>query len=166
MSREDATATPRWMVGVMLAVAVLLAAAIAVIGSRTLTAGEPLCDPHFPARHSSFPVWAYVFVSIGAFGFGHVAGQWGIWRQGRGQQALGEGRWRNPRAVIGINVGVAVFLFIVTGLLLYEGYTLGHGVWPITYYVRCSNDAGPLVSLLGSAIYAFVIGRWMWVFKD
>ena len=165
MPKTSEPAAPTWMVAVMVALAVALAATIALIGSRTLSAGNPLCDSHFPARYSSLPVWWYVFTAIAAFGFGHVAGQWGIWSQGRSQDALGQGRWSNPIAVVGIDAGVAVFLFIVSGLLLYEAYTLGHGVWPITYYVRCSNDGGPLVSLAGSAIYAFVVGRWMWVFK-
>jgi hypothetical protein len=50
--------------------------------------------------------------------------------------------------------------------MVVEAWTLGHGVWPITYYVRCANDAGPLISLVGVATFAYIIGRWMWVFKD
>jgi hypothetical protein len=69
-------------------------------------------------------------------------------------------------AVVAVNLGVAAFLFLVTFLLLIEAWTLGHGVWPITYYVRCSMNAGAFISLVGMATFAFVIGRWMWVFTD
>jgi hypothetical protein len=67
--------------------------------------------------------------------------------------------------VVAVNAGVAGFLFLVTILMLIEAWTLGHGVWPITYYVRCSMDAGALISLIGVLSYSFIIGRWMWVFK-
>jgi hypothetical protein len=90
----------------------------------------------------------------------------GIKRQGRSQKELGEGQWASQRAVVAVNLGVAIFLFLITILMVIEAWTLGHGVWPITYYVRCANDAGPLISLVGVAAFAYIIGRWMWVFKD
>lgn len=166
MSTKSVPAASTWVALAMVVLAVFVALTIAFVGSHTLSATVPLCDPHFPPRNSSYPNWAYVFASIAAFGIGHIAGQWGISRQGIPQLSLGEGRWNNPRAVLAVNAGVAFFLFVVTALLLFEAYTLGHHVWPITYYVRCANDAGPLISLGGVTIYAFVLGRWMWVFRE
>lgn len=132
-----------------------------------LTANHsPVCSPNFPARRSQYPSSLFVFSGIGAFILGSLTSQYQIRRQGRSQEELGKGQWANPSAVVAVNVGVALFLFLVTFLMGVEAWTLGHGVWPITYYVRCSTDAGPLISLVGLASFAFIIGRWMWVFKD
>jgi hypothetical protein len=157
---------PTWLAVAMLAAAVGLAATIGFAASQTLPATNSVCNPTFPVRNGGYQTWLYVFTAIGAFALGHLVSQWGIARRGLSQTALGEGRWSNRKAVVGVNIGVAIFLFVVTGLLLFEAYTIAHGVWPITYYVRCANDAGPLVSLGGAALYSFVVGRWMWVLED
>jgi hypothetical protein len=127
---------------------------------------HPACNTNFPARRGDYPSWVFVFAAIGAFVLGSLTSQAGIRREGRPQKELGEGRWTNRRAIVTVNLGVAGFLFLVTILMLIEAWTLGHGVWPITYYVRCSMNAGAFITLVGVASYAFVIGRWMWVFKD
>jgi len=166
MAGQGEPAAPTWLAISMLILAGLLVAVIVFVGTQTLPASAALCDPHFPVRNGGLPSWVYVFSAIAAFGLGHLAGQWGIWRRGASQMELGRGRWSNSAAVIAVDASVALFLFVVTGLLLLEAFTIGHHLWPITYYVRCANDAGSLISLGGSVVYAFVIGRWMWVFKD
>jgi hypothetical protein len=157
---------PPWLAWILGAAAVVLAALIAIAGVHLLMSHNPACSANFPARRGDYPSWVFVFAAIAAFVLGSVTSQVGIHRDSRSQKELGQGRWSNPTAAVVVNAGVAGFLFLVTILMLIEAWTLGHGVWPITYYVRCANDAGAFISLVGVASYAFVIGRWMWVFKD
>jgi len=157
---------PTWIVWVLVATAVGFVALLAIATWSLWMTHHPVCNTNFPARRGDYPSWVFVFAAIGAFVLGSLTSQVGIRRQGRSQKELGQGRWTNPKAVVAVNLGVAGFLFLVTVLMLIEAWTLGHGVWPITYYVRCANDAGAFITLVGMAIYAFVIGRWMWVFKE
>jgi hypothetical protein len=153
------------MAWLCLGAAAALVAILAFVTWRTFAASAPLCDPNFPARVGQYPSWVYIFAAIGAFALGHGLGQAGIKRQKLPQQELGEGPWSKPAAVVAVDAGVAVFLLLVTVMLGVEAWTLAHRVWPITYYTRCATDASAPLALLGSTSYAFVIGRWMWVFK-
>ncbi len=139
--------------------------ALAIIAARIGTAGSPLCDVGFPGRQGQLPTWVFVFTAIGAFALGHLTGSDRAGPDRRAGKALGEGQWQRPTAIIAVNAGVAVFMFVVTALMAVEALTLAHHVWPITYYTRCANVASTPLSLLGSAIYAFIVGRWLWVFK-
>jgi amino acid transporter len=165
-ANDDEPPPPTWILWFLGAAAVVFVVLLAVAGWYLWTTHHPVCNTNFPARRGDYPSWVFVFAAIGAFVLGSVTSQVGIQKQHRKQKELGEGRWRSPKAVVAVNLGVAGFLFLVTILMGIEAWTLGHGVWPITYYVRCSNDAGASITLVGVATYAFVIGRWMWVFKD
>ena len=164
MGRTKPPAPPFWMSLVLAAGAVGLVILIGIVAARIAAASAPLCNPTFPARVSALPSWAYIFTAIAAFALGHALGQVGIRRHKLPETELGKGPYDGQTAAVAVNAGVAVFLLLVTILLATEAWTLGHGVWPITYYTRCSTDASPWLALLGSGIYAFVIGRWMWVF--
>jgi hypothetical protein len=128
-------------------------------------ASAPLCNTGFPGRQGQLPTWVFVFTALVAFSLGHLTGTDRIRPNRKGGKALGDGEWNSPKAIIAVNAGVAVFMFVVTALMIVEALTLAHHVWPITYYTRCANVASTPLSLLGSAIYAFIIGRWLWVFK-
>lgn len=59
-----------------------------------------------------------------------------------------------------------IFVFLLlTALMLLEVATLYLHVWPITSYVRCSNEASAPLSALGAGIYSFLAGRWLWVLR-
>jgi len=146
-------------------VALALAIVLAIAVHALVTATTPVCDTVFPARRGDYPSWVYVLGVIGAFVIGSITRQIGVRRQGRVPMQLGEGPWANRGAVVAVNLGVAAFLFLITILMVIEAWTLDHGAWPITYYVRCSTDAGALVSLIGVIGYSLVMGRWMWVFN-
>jgi hypothetical protein len=165
-AKDDEAPPPGWIVWFLIAAAVVFVALLAIASWYLFTTHHPVCSANFPARRGDYPSWVFVFTAIAAFVLGSVTSRIGIVTQHRSQKELGEGRWSSRRAVVAVNVGVAVFLFLVTILMLIEAWTLGHGVWPITYYVRCANDAGGFITLVGVASFAFVIGRWMWVFKD
>jgi len=166
MAKDDEQPQQSWVFWALLAAAVGLAVLLVIATVYLVRAHTAVCNPNFPARRSDYPSWWFVFAGIGAFVLGSLTATVGIKRQSRSQKELGEGQWASRRAVVAVNLGVAIFLFLVTILMAIEAWTLGHGVWPITYYVRCANDAGPLISLVGVAIFAYIIGRWMWVFKD
>jgi hypothetical protein len=164
-STNEEQSPPQWMAWLMLGAAVGLALLLAFVTWRTFAASAPLCDRDFPARVGQYPSWVYIFGAVGGFVLGHATGQIGIRRRKGSQKELGEGPWGKPSAVVAVNAGVAVFLLAVTVMLGIEAWTLGHNTWPITYYTRCATDASAPLALLGSATYAYVIGRWMWVFR-
>ena len=166
MAKDDEQPQPSWVFWALVAAAVGLAVLLVIAAVYLLRSHAPVCNPNFPARRGDYPSWVYVFAAIAAFVLGSLTATVGIKRQSRSQKELGEGQWASQRAVVAVNLGVAIFLFLVTILMVIEAWTLGHGVWPITYYVRCANDAGPLISLVAVASFAYIIGRWMWVFKD
>jgi hypothetical protein len=164
MATEYEPPLPRWVRWLFLGGAVAGFLLLVFIAWRSLTAVTPLCDQRFPARATDYPSWAFVFAAIGAFALGHLTGQGRVRRRRRLQDPLGKGQWSNAAPMVAVQAGVAVFLLLVTILMLIEAWTLGHHQWPLTYYTRCAAGASAPVSLLGSAIYAFVIGRWLWVF--
>jgi hypothetical protein len=166
MAKDDEQLQPEWVFWGLVAAAAALAVLLAIAASHLVTTHTPVCNSSFPARRGDYPSWVFVFAAIGAFVLGSLTATVGIRRQGRSQKELGEGQWSSQRAVVAVNLGVAIFLFLVTILMVIEAWTLGHGVWPITYYVRCASDAGAFISLVGVASFAYIIGRWMWVFKD
>jgi hypothetical protein len=157
---------PRWMAWLLGAVALGLVVVLVIAVHALATANAPVCNTVFPARRGDYPSWAYVLGTIAAFITGSITGQVRIRGQRRSLMALGEGPWADRRAVVAVNLGVAAVLFVITILLVIEAWTLEHGAWPITYYVRCSMDAGALISLIGVVGYALVVGRWMWVFGE
>lgn len=164
MDKTEEPLPPSWMVWVFVAAAIVLVVLLAIAGWHLARSSHPVCNTNFPARRGDYPSWVFVFAAIGTFALGSLTAQVGIRRDRRSQKELGEGQWSNRSAVVAVNAGVAGFLFLTTILMLVEAWTLGHGVWPITYYVRCATDAGALISLIGVASYSFIIGRWMWVF--
>jgi len=166
MAKDEEQPQPSWVFWALVAAAAGLAVLLVIAAVYLVRSHVPVCSTNFPARRTDYPSWVFVFAAIAAFILGSLTAQVGIRRQGRLQKELGEGQWSSQRAVVAVNLGVATFLFLVTILMVVEAWTLGHGVWPITYYVRCASDAGPLISLVGVASFAYIIGRWMWVFKD
>jgi hypothetical protein len=155
---------PSWTVWLLAAVAIFFVALIAFAGWELWTSRTPVCNPNFPARRGEYPSWVFVFGAIGGFALGSLTSQVGIRRRQQSQLALGEGRWARRSAVAAVNLAVAAFLFIVTVLMGVEAWTLSHGHWPITYYVRCASDASGFIALVGVMSYAWIIGRWTWVF--
>ena len=166
MAKDDEQPQSSWVFWALVAAAVGLGVLLVIAAVYLMRSHTPVCDTSFPARRGAYPSWVYVFAAVAAFVLGSLTATIGIKRQGRSQQELGEGQWSSQSAVVAVNLGVAIFLFVVTILMVIEAWTLGHGVWPITYYVRCANDAGPFISLVAVASFAYIIGRWMWVFKD
>jgi hypothetical protein len=166
MAKTEEPQPQAWLPWAFGAAAAALLVLFAIAAQHLLTAHGPVCSATFPARRSEYPSWYFVFAGMGAFVAGSLTSQYQIRHGKRSQDELGKGQWKSPTAIVTVNVGVGLFLLLVTILMGIEAWTLGHGVWPITYYVRCANDAGPVISLIGMASLSFIIGRWMWVFKD
>jgi hypothetical protein len=165
MAQNDETPPSKTIGTLFLVIGGVSVVALIIIAARIGTAAVPLCDTGFPGRQGQFPTWVFVFTAIAAFALGHATGTDRAGPKRQAGKELGEGQWQSPNAVIAVNAGVAVFMFVVTVLMVIEALTLAHHVWPITYYTRCANVASTPLSLLGSTIYAFIVGRWLWVFK-
>ena len=155
-----------WLIWLLLAAAVVVAGIIVFVTSHAVTAKGPFCNPLFPARVGQYPSWVYVLTAIAAFALGHAVSQVGIRNAKASEDELGSGQWSKRSAVAAVNAAVAVFLFLVAIMLGFEAWAIDHRAWPITYYTRCATDANAFLALIGSAAFAFVVGRWMWVFKS
>ena len=166
MAEDNEPLPPPWTAWLLGAVGLGLIVVLVIAVHALATATAPVCNTVFPARRGDYPSWAYVLGAVVAFVTGSITRQMRIRGQRRPAMQLGEGPWADRRAVVAVNLGVAAVLFVITILLVIEAWTLEHGAWPITYYVRCSIDAGSLISLIGVVGYALVVGRWMWVFRE
>jgi hypothetical protein len=150
--------------------AVFLAAIMALIWYRTTSATSGLChvevDPWgniVPLKAWAYPSYVFVFTAIGAYLGGHLTNRVAVEKRPELAAGLGEGKFEDHRTVLVVKLLVAGFLLVVTVINVLEMLTLQAWVWPITYYVRCSADASPPLSLLGVAIFSFLTGRWLWV---
>jgi hypothetical protein len=141
-----------------LGLSVVLALALTALGGQT----GPLCaDP--PALTTQVPQLLILGIAGASFVSGGLSSRWprGFHPEHPAMTATLERR--RVRLVMRLTF-VLVFL-LLTALMLIESYTLYLRVWPITYYVRCSNQASPTLSVLGAATYSFLAGRWLWIWR-
>jgi sterol desaturase/sphingolipid hydroxylase (fatty acid hydroxylase superfamily) len=71
-------------------------------------------------------------------------------------------RSRRRARVIFVQSVLTAFLLLVAGLLAFETYALAVGIWPITYYVRCSDEIAAWAAVPAAAVASFLLGRWLW----
>ena len=57
---------------------------------------------------------------------------------------------------------VAAFLLVCALLLAFETFTLGVGIWPITFYIRCANYTQAFATIAGACLTTFLLGHWLW----
>lgn len=67
------------------------------------------------------------------------------------------------RAALWAQAGLTGALFLITLLFAYEAATLQRLVWPITYDLRCANQAVPVPTLGIAVAFCFLAGRWLWL---
>jgi hypothetical protein len=157
---------------------VALVGLLAFVAWRMWTA-TTVCDSTFPARATEVANYVVVFATILAFVAGHLTSRVPIVRRRRAaegasggkkttephdEEELGEGQWQATGPVVLVNLGATVFLFVVTVAVAWEAYAFWVPQWPITYYARCATFFGPEVSLGVAVVWAFVVGRLLWVF--
>ena len=66
------------------------------------------------------------------------------------------------RGTLLVQSWVAAFLLVCGLLLAFETFTLGAGVWPITFYIRCANDSQAFATIAGACLTTFLLGHWLW----
>jgi membrane-anchored protein YejM (alkaline phosphatase superfamily) len=71
-------------------------------------------------------------------------------------------RARRRGVTIFVQSILTLFLLLVTILLAFETYALALGIWPITYYVRCSNEIASWAAVPAAVVTCFLLGRWLW----
>jgi len=143
-----------------LAMVLVLAAALGVLGGQA----KAVCaDP--PRLHSELPQPAILGILVACFLAGGLTASWSM----RAVHHVGHSRARSiledrrNRLVMRLTF-IAVFL-LLTLLMALEAGALYFHVWPITYYVRCANQGGTLLTVLGAGLYSFLAGRWLWVWR-
>ena len=54
-------------------------------------------------------------------------------------------------------------LLLITCLLAFEAVTVASHIWPITYYLRCANEAATYPALAAAFAFWLLAGRWLWL---
>lgn len=67
------------------------------------------------------------------------------------------------RAALWAQAGLMGALLLITWLFAYEATTLYKLVWPITYDLRCANQAVPVPTIGIALAFCFLAGRWLWL---
>jgi hypothetical protein len=153
------------------AAGVVLLYAIWLAGTYTFTHSGPPC-PNPPHRDSNPTQLVVVAICLVTFVLGHLSARWGeVNRRALRpnlEPAEDDVRARpeeskRKRDALSVQALLLVFLLEIVGLLIIEASTLSNGVWPITYYVRCSYDAAGWPSTAAAAAILFLVGRWFWL---
>ena len=163
---RDRWPIPQWVVRIG-----LFAAAIAILGvlweiwSVTTSAPTGMCKVlnGSPFTTFPFPSEVFVFTAILAYVAGHLTSRYVVEVRPELVAALGEERFERIGPVLVVKLFATGFLLIATVLNVYEAQAFTVGTWPITYYVWCATAASPLLALLGTATFSFLIGRWFWI---
>ena len=151
---------------VVLGVLVVVAAGLLISGivhpvnvaACITSAGPPPTQPPPPAP--SWWVWVIVVGAVGGFALGHGAG---YLRHRLEAAGLDSEAARHGSRV----VQLMILAFLVLGVVLTAYETLSvvpdrstADFWPISYYVRCTNDVAPYPTLLATTVVAFLLGHW------
>lgn len=144
----------------------ILLYAMWLAGTYTLThSGPPCSNP--PQRDSNPTQLVVVGLCLLSFALGHLSNRWQPTdpKHLKRHFAPKEPPEKDPRRIdsLIIQALLLTFLLEVVGLLIIEMTTLSNGVWPITYYVRCSYDAAGWPSAAAAAAILFLVGRWFWL---
>ena len=67
------------------------------------------------------------------------------------------------RAALWAQAGLMGALLLITWLFAYEATALHLVVWPITYDLRCANQAVPVPTIGIALAFCFLAGRWLWL---
>lgn len=70
---------------------------------------------------------------------------------------------RRAGAAIFVQACLTLALLFIASLIAFEAVTLGRGVWPITYYLRCANEAATWQTLAAGFAFSLLVGRWLWL---
>lgn len=152
------------VVGVVVLLGLVLTAwlwlALAVLG------GQPaaLChDP--PILEGQLPQLVILGASAASFLLGGLTSGWPVPPTHTPDHQHVQAALQQRRVRMAMRVTFIFVFLLLTALMLLEVATLYLHVWPITSYVRCSNEASAPLSALGAGIYSFLAGRWLWVLR-
>jgi hypothetical protein len=143
------------------AIAVLMVAGVVHVDTGACLSpggGPPPLQP--PGR----PWWGWLMVAaaLGAFSAGHASSHVRNqrWIGSRPSQAIAR---RGSLIAHGVLVGVLCVMTVLAG---YETISVAvttpePAIWPLSYYVRCADDAAPEATLAALAVVSFLFGHWL-----
>ena len=143
---------------------------IAMVGWATVAAIFPaaVSCTNPPSRTTSIPQWIEALSCVIALVLGRVTARPKIQfrselRDASVDRTGVEADRSRARAALWAQAGLMGALFLITWLFAYEAATLQRLVWPITYDLRCANQAVPVPTLGVALAFCFLAGRWLWL---
>ena len=162
-------ATRKWTsITTLAAAAVILSFVLVWTWTGAVHPSAAKCS-NAPARVTKIPQLIDILACIVAFLLGRITARPKIqsrrqlrdWTTGGANaHQLGQSR---ARAAVVTQAGLTSALFLFTFLFAFEAITLANNVWPITYYLRCANEAAPWRTLTAAFAFCFLAGRWLWL---
>jgi len=67
-----------------------------------------------------------------------------------------------PLARVLVQIGLFFLLLFGSGALIFESFAIYKEIWPVTFYVRCGNDAAPVYTALFAGGICLLLGNWLW----
>lgn len=131
--------------------------------SALLNPGAAGCH-NAPLRDSSLPQLIGVLASSVGFIAGRISARPRVSERSQLSSRVtgADDRDRAHFSVVTHGALTSALLFIAV-LMAFEAITLATSVWPITYYLRCANEAATVRTLVGAFAFCFLAGRWLWL---
>lgn len=118
-----------------------------------------------PLRVTRVPQLAGVLICVAGFVIGRITARPKIESRSELRSWVGDhsNEREHGRASIFVQACMVAALLFIACLIAFEATTLGHHVWPITYYMRCASEAASWQALAAAFAFCLLTGRWMWL---
>jgi uncharacterized membrane protein len=157
----------KWLSTVFLVLAgLVLLLVFAFTWSAALSPSPAGCH-NAPLRVTRFPQWVGIAVCIAGFVLGRVTARPRIVSRRELRSPVEDGQKHTPEQrenfALLVQGSLTAALLFIGFLIAFEAVTLGSGVWPITYFMRCASEAGSWQALLAAGAFCVLAGRWLWL---
>jgi hypothetical protein len=156
-----------WLSTAFLVLAALMLGAVFVFTwSAALNPSAAGCH-NAPFRVTRFPQWVGIAVCVGGFVLGRVTARPRIVSRKELHSPVADGRphpaEQHENFALLIQASLTAALLFIGFLIAFEAVTLGSGVWPITYFMRCASESASWQTLVAAGAFCILAGRWLWL---
>jgi hypothetical protein len=152
----------------LIAVAALLVVLLYLTTQRILGQASPCGlspseEPANPFLANQFGTAALCFGCLAVGSLASFLGKIPRLLKIRGLEGLFLGGTKDaPIARVLVQLGLFLLLLFGSGALIFESFAIYKDIWPVTFYVRCGNDASPIEAALFAGGICLLLGNWLW----